>query len=353
MPRARAHRSWLVAALAALAVAVVPAGAAVANPAPGGGGATQIPVSFRVKLLNQSGVPCVEVPPPAGQEVTVRGHITGPAGKVATGQKIDGGLYSHGDGYDERFWIAPGGFSVAGDLAGRQGSTSVTIDRLGYGASDKPNGNGVCYGTEATVLHQIVEQLRAGTYQADKRPTFGRIALVGHSASGFVIEQEAAAFHDVQALGVISSGELSVTPRTLQRATEQQQRCANPATSPNGYAGLEANDQQFRDDHIFNVEEPVARALIANRTKDACAGTRNVQALVANPARNATIKLPVLLLTGANDAFFPNIERQAPTYAGSQVTQRKIPQTGHAIAFGRTAPQFRSELAAWLKGNRF
>jgi pimeloyl-ACP methyl ester carboxylesterase len=299
---------------------------------------------------------------PTDEHVTVRGHLTGPASRLEH-DRVDGTLYSHGDGYDESFWRyrKDKNYDFSDDMAGR-GHISVTIDRLGYGDSDKPNGNGICFGTEADVLHQIIGQLRDGTYSGKHTPRFDKIGLVGHSASGFIVEQEAAGFHDIDALGVLSSGEPNATPLVLERTGEQQMRCVaslpgliglGDGGAANGYAPLEANAQQFRADHLYNVERAIADDLTAHRTNDACAGTRNAaQAVAGDPVRNSLITVPVLVMAGANDALFPHPGLQALTYTQSRkVTTHELPDTGHAIAFGRTAPQFRDNMNSWLDEN--
>lgn len=341
-----------VGAVLATTAGLLAGGPAVSSATERGGDTVSVPVEFPVTLQNRTGLPCVQTPGP--RNAVVRGRIVGPKKQVEAGT-VAGTLYSHGDGYDANFWSYDrnANYDYTADMA-RRGKVSVTFDRLGYGRSDKPNGNAVCLGTEADVASQIVGQLRGGTYRGAPatKPRFSRVGLVGHSASGFVVEQEAAAFRDVDALGVISSGELSVTPRVLQRGLEQQQRCL---TSPDGYAGLEANAAEFRADHIApNTEPAIADDLTARRTRDACAGTRNVVQIVAgNPLRNNLIRVPVLVAAGQQDRFFPNANLQAPTYSGSpKVTLKQFPDTGHALLFGRTAPAVRDVLSAWLTENR-
>lgn len=314
-------------------------------------------VEFSVVTSNNSGLPCATTP--GNEHVVVRGHLTGPRSEIESSH-VEGTLYSHGDGYAEYFWRYPGDddYNYVDEMA-RRGHVSVSIDRLGYGASDKPNGNSLCFGVEADVLHQIVGQLRQGSYHGDRTPRFDRVGLVGHSASGLIADQEAAAFHDVDALGVLDSGSLNATPLVLQRAAEQQARCAlapdataallNPR-SPAGYAALEADGAQFSSDHISNVEPEIARDLVDRRTKDACAGTRNsAQALAGNPVRNNLITVPVLVLAGAQDKLFPNPGLHAATYThSSRVTVREVRDAGHAVAFARTAPDFHNDMDDWL-----
>jgi pimeloyl-ACP methyl ester carboxylesterase len=332
-------------ALAGLSVAV-PGGVAHAS---GGGDATSVAVAFDVVTTNHSGLPCDPLTLGAGHR-TVRGHLTGPGAELDS-DEVDGTLYSHGDGYDETFYRYPGDedYDYVDQMA-RRGHVSVSIDRLGYGESDRPNGNSTCFGTEADVLHQIIGQLRQGSYHGEATPRFGRVALVGHSASGLIAEQEAAGFHDIDALGVLDSGELDAQPLVLLRAGEEQARCL---TSRDGYVPLEASDAEFRSDHLYNVEPDIADHLTAHRTEDACAGLRNSgQAVAGNGVRNNTITVPVLLLAGAEDRLFQNRGPQAATYSRSpKVTVELVPETGHAVAFSRNAPIFQADMDRWLDAN--
>lgn len=314
-----------------------------------------IPVSFDVVLRNDSGLPCDTSNPLtsliASHHETVRGHITGPRSALDR-DHLDGTLYSHGDGYDESFWrfTHNEAYNYVDEMA-RRGHVSVSIDRLGYGDSSKPNGNFLCYGTEASVLHQIIGQMRHGHYQGEHTPRFQKVGLVGHSASGFIVEQEAAGFHDIDALGVLDSGELSTQPLVAIRAGQEQTRCVTDMH--NGYAALEANGAQFRHDHIYNVEPDIADYLTKHRTEDACAGIRNAgQALAGNGVRNSLIRIPVLVLGGADDMFFQRFGLQAKEYIQSpKVTVRVVPDTGHAIAFSREHHKFYSDMNHWLDDN--
>ena len=361
-------RGWRVRAglfsAAALTVGIAATGMApgTAYADSGSSGISSVPVSFRVTLRNDSGIPCDTSNPATSllggvlgdQQVTVRGHITGPSGALDSGH-LDGTLYSHGDGYNETFWrfTRDESYNYVDEMAHR-GHVSVTIDRLGYGDSSKPNGNQVCYGTEATVLHQIIGQLRDGHYQGHQTPRFSQIGLVGHSASGLIVEQEAAGFHDIRALGVLDSGTLAVQPLSVVRTGEEQARCVAGIAGPdNGYAPLEADGQQFRNDHLFNVEPNIADYLAAHRTFDACAGLRNaVQGLAGNAARDSLIRVPVLVLGGAEDKLFQRFELQAKAYTQSpRVSVQIVPDTGHAIAFSREHQTFYNDMNRWLDDN--
>ncbi len=329
------------AAVLAAALGLVVTGTATAQT-----GVESRPVSFEVVTTNRSGVPCVN--PPGEKKVTVRGHLTGPAAELDDGADIT--VYSHGNGYGEYFWRSEEpAYDYVGEMAER-GHVSLTIDRVGYDDSDGPNGNTVCFGTEADVLHQIIDRLRDGDYGGERTPAFDRVGLVGHSASGFIANQVAYGFGGIDALGVLSSGAASAKPLVAQRAGEMQARCL---LDGDGYAPLEANDAQFRADHIHNVEHHVADELTERRNDDACAGTRNAAGAIASDlARNATIDVPVLVMVGSDDSFFGPPEQQAALYGGSpEVTTRTIADTGHAIAFSRNAEAFRDAMDDWLIDN--
>jgi pimeloyl-ACP methyl ester carboxylesterase len=350
------RRRLALAAATSLVIGIGVAGGGAAWADTGSGDIISVPVSFDVVTKNDSGIPCDTSNPltslVGSHHETVRGHLTGPRDELDR-DHVDGTVYSHGDGYRETFWrfTHDEDYNYVDQMA-RRGHVSVTIDRLGYGRSSKPNGNFVCFGTEATVLHQIIGRLRDGHYDADRdhAPRFDKVGLVGHSASGFIVEQEAAGFHDIDALGVLDSGEIATQPLTYIRAGQTQMRCL---TAPDGYAGFEANAAEFRHDHLVNVKPEIADYLTEHRTNDACAGTRNSpQAEAGNGLRNSLIRVPVLVLGGAEDKLFNLFALQAKEYPQSRkVTLRIVPRTGHAVAFSREHRTFANYMDHWLDDN--
>ena len=61
------------------------------------------------------------------------------------------------------------GYDFSRQMASR-GEISVVIDGLGYAPSDRPPGFGVCVGSQADIVHQIVTELRSGRYIATAAP---------------------------------------------------------------------------------------------------------------------------------------------------------------------------------------
>ncbi|MBA2347063.1 MAG: alpha/beta hydrolase [Solirubrobacterales bacterium] len=312
-----------------------------------------LPVSFTVRNTNTSNVPCAA----DGATYEVKGHITGRIDRITAGDAA--ALYVHGLGYGEFFWTyrTVPGYDYATEQAAR-GLVSVTIDRLGYGASGRPDGNEVCYGSEADYLHQIVQQLKSGDYALDGAPSaqFGRIALVGHSAGGFMVEGAAASFGDVDALVVAAFSNLGASPLTLATFGATALQCAtNP--KPGNYGDFGQTDADFAAGHFFDVDPAVAADVLRRRAPDPCQDTGSApQAIVIDALQNLQLKIPVLILSGEQDALFPPPAGalEKALFAGNpDLTQVNLPGTGHAVTLGRSAPQFRTVLGDWLKDRGF
>ena len=197
----------------------------------------------------------------------------------------------------------------------RRGHVSVVIDRLGYGKSGKPPGNSDSYAGQATVAHQIIEQLRSGDYDLagkGRNPAFEVIGLAGHSASVFVAQLEAAIFDDADALVLMSLGDLYPSPLAVTAFASHPghlprgRRAVRRRTGAPQYAYFGQTDADFQRAHLFNVEPKIAEIATARRSRDPCgeSGTA-LTSIVADVLNVPRIGVPVLLLNGKNDALFP------------------------------------------------
>jgi pimeloyl-ACP methyl ester carboxylesterase len=319
------------------------------SPAEAAEAVVSIPVSFEVVNQNRSAAQC----PADGARYTVRGHLTGPASVLRRDIVRAATLYLHGNAVDERIWryTKTEGYNHVAEMA-RAGFVSVSIDRLGYGASDAPPGKENCFGDEADVAHQIVGQLRSGSYRSGgPHPKVGRLALVGHSAAGFVAMAEAYSFRDVDALVVVASGEFA-TPRVVEVVADQQRRCLD---SDHGYEPIYTDEAAFGRDFFFDAEPQIVADVAGARIADSCGGTSFAAAdVTADLAMLATIGVPVLTIAGARDSFFPHPDLQAKLFTGSPDVQTvKLDGMGHGIVLERKAPAFRAALAGWLRDRRF
>lgn len=317
----------------------------------------EIPVTFTVRNTNTSKVPCAA----DGKTYEVKGKLVGQASRLDGDVPEAVALYVHGLGYGAFFWNYKGvdGYDFASMQAGHSNQVSVVIDRLGYGASGKPDGNLVCYGSEADYLNQIVTQLRSGAYTADgaaAKQTFKKVALVGHSAGGFMVEASAYSYKNIDALAVVGFSNapvgLPVYPTFAQTTIDCQ-----TAPLPNNYAFFGKTDADFKAAHFFNADPAVVDKVTAMRAPDPCMDTGSaLPAVVTALMSNSSITVPVLIVNGANDALFgpPGGDLEKALFTGSpDVTQITLGQTGHALTLGRTNRQFRAIMGDWLKGRGF
>jgi pimeloyl-ACP methyl ester carboxylesterase len=314
-------------------------------------------VSFNVKNTNTSGVPCSS----DGASYTVRGHLVGPRRLLAGGPKTAVTLYYHGLSYGEFFWRfkAVRGYDFSAKLA-RAGQVSLVVDRLGYGASGKPPGAMSCYGSQADVAHQMVGALRHGGYTASggRAPKFGKVILAGHSGSGYTVEDEAYSYKDIDGLIEAAFSDGGASPLAVTNAGKTQMICATGGqqvygnSGPSGYAYYGQTDEDFRSASFSDADPAVVAAATRMRTRDPCGETQSaVSTGASNSARAGEVTVPVLIVEGADDKYFPPpaADLQRTQFSGSSdVTALTLPGTAHAVTLGRSAPLFAKTVASWL-----
>lgn len=346
----------------------------------GQGEIVDVPVSFRVENVNRSKVPCLDQP--SGGTVVIRGHLTGPrssllergnpAGPQQDSDQVGNAatLYYHGLGYGEFFWRYKDkpGYDYGAEMA-KRGHVSVTVDRLGYGASTGPDGMRICYGSQATIAKQIIDQLKQGAYTAErgpKPPRFHRVALAGHSAGGFIAEMTAYSFADVDALIVMGYSDTLVTPATLTALTDSAGRCVakperqNGTSGPGHYVRFGPTDADFTAGHIYDMDPEIKAKLLSIRSRDPCGDILSIPpSFVFNQLSVQSMNVPILQLVGANDALFgvagqTGVNLQQLRYVASVDQEgHSVPGTGHAMTLGRSAPKVRAMLDQWLTKRRF
>lgn len=313
------------------------------------------PVSFVVQNANTSAVSC----PTDGATYTVQGHLTGPESALNSSEPKSGTLYLHGLELGEWFWQVPvEGYNHAEEMA-KAGHVSVTIDRLGYGESDHPKGLKSCVGGHASVAHQIVQQLRAGTYGGSVHPQFSRVALAGHSLGGAIAEVEAYSFKDVDAVAVLSYADTALSASALFTAAAWGPTCGlggqPSAKGSPGYVFFTQNQASYRKNFLAKAPPDVFAYGDGLRAKNPCGDLFSaVPSVVTSVLRAKQIKVPVLLLTGSKDLVFDanRFALQKPLYGGP-TTLRIIPGATHGVTVDADAAQFRDALEDWLADNDF
>ncbi len=221
-----------------------------------------------------------------------------PAGKTVQ-------LLVHGLSYDHQYWDwpqSPQTYSYTRS-ATDAGYATFSIDRLGDGISDHPvDGSSVTAESGAYVLHQIVQDLRAGTIG---HTAFTKIITVGHSYGSITSAYEAATYHDVD--GTILSGLLhDYTPASFTAAAND----FYPATSDPKFASSGLNNTYLttvpgtRTQLFFNTANASQAVIAEDEALKQTGTTGEVGSFTAAGPLTPQISVPVLLVMGDSDYLF-------------------------------------------------
>ncbi len=346
-------RRVLPALLTVVAATMLAASAvAVASPdasTPDGGDIVELPIAFSVDNTNRTSVRCAS----DGKPYTIRGTMVAPEAALENPESAT--LYLHAVTQGEFYWRFK---SVPGyDFAHQQaenGNISVTIDRLGYGESDKPPGLDSCFGSQADTADQVVSAMREGDYEVGDGGSpvaFDKVFLAGHSAGGLTATIAAYSFPD-NIDGLINFGwaDQTTSAFTATEVADTTRRCldgGDPGT-PN-YAQFGSDGDRI----LFHSAEPAVREAVARMTNpDPCGDILSFdEAIVADQVGIPQTTAPVLIVAGENDALFPPpaLQLQGARYTGNpdvQVTQ--LANTGHGFNYEATHLESVALVDEWL-----
>ncbi|MGQ0466068.1 MAG: alpha/beta fold hydrolase [Sporichthyaceae bacterium] len=347
-PRSRTFAT--AAALAGLLAAPSLAHGSAAQAAEGG--VVSIPVEFKVKNTNRTPVVCST--PVDGKEYTIRGNIVALESVLKNAKAAT--LYLHAVTQGEFYWNLPvEGYDHVNQMA-KKGHVSVTINRLGYGNSDKPPGLESCFGSQADTSNQVLAALKSGEYTAKSgtAPKFDKVFVAGHSAGGLTATIMAYAFDD--AAGLINYGwnDQPSAAFTFTEAFDTNGRCLRSAagqfeTTPKNYTPFGTDKERI----LFHSAPKEVRAASPAPAPDPCGDLLSFQDGIAANARGvASTTIPVLIIGGANDSLFPppGMEIQAKRYtSSSSVTFKEFAETGHGFGYEASAKDQRELVSEWLK----
>ncbi|ATB29826.1 alpha/beta hydrolase [Melittangium boletus] len=215
------------------------------------------------------------------------------------------------------------------------GFATLALDRIGSGKSSHPLGALVTIETNAYVVHQVIQALRAGTVAGTSgSPGFEKVVLVGHSYGSMTSWYAASDYQDVD--GVILSG----VSHTFQTAAPLSvllplwPAALDPAFLGQGHDLTYLTTRPGTRYTTFYAPSPVDPAVLAldERTK----GTLTLAefapfALVL--ARPLDIRVPVLLVNGTQDALFCG-----PTLTGTVCDSAQALLAAEAPRLGPNAP---------------
>ena len=343
--------------------------AALAAPAAAqAGDVVDLPVSFQVTNTNTSALPCLR----DDAQYTVRGHLVGPRSALESPQSRAVTVYLHGFNVGAFMWRLPGfpQLDLPTALA-KLGHVSLVVDELGYDTSDHPQGLEACFGSQADITHQIVQELRGtGRYRVNdgRGPTFKRVLLAGHDAGAAIADIEAYSYKDIDGLIHLTWADQGFTQTAQTGFANLLPICASggqpaeqgppdrddPAGGPSGYVQF-LTDTQIRQ-NLPDLEPAVVDRLMRLVNRNPCGEFESVlAALQLNTQKLPEIQVPVLY--GYGDLEFlwtqDGLAQEAQLFRGSRdLTTVVFHEVGHFPQFSlRFAPIFQSTIATWLRSH--
>jgi pimeloyl-ACP methyl ester carboxylesterase len=273
----------------------------------------------------------------------------------------------HGIASSTANWDFSRTWSVARALASA-GYVVVSYDQLGFAKSGYTAGGGGTLTTavQRQILHQVVQQVRAGSYTQTTRPNCSKpsgsrplrsdkVVVVGHSAGGLVVAAYPGQYHDVAAM---IQADISASKPTTP--------AAGGGFDPQpGHVDYFQFFQSRQDCETFNAFEPGVVKYVLNI---ACAPpfvltpVGEITGLSQAYADDATYipkigpRIPVLLTSGAQDTTDPPAAaRQDFSYYRSQchcsVSQYTLTNTGHLFMAHKSLVAWVQHVVTWLSAH--
>jgi pimeloyl-ACP methyl ester carboxylesterase len=267
-------------------------------------------------------------------------------------------VLTHGFTYGRSYWdfgYQPETYSYV-RRANEQGRATFNYDRIGVGGSSHPPAADVTIESNAYVLHQIVQALRAGAmgFQA------GNVITVGHSLGSLISMAEAGACNDVD--GVVLSGishsfvTAGVALLVPDLVPTQLDPVLAPRGLPLGYLTTRVGSREARF-YYSPTADPQVVALDEATKESGTAG--EVSTLPTALPFSETIHAPVRVINGDRDQLICGLIlcssplspfRTEHTFYPSAASYSEVllPATGHDIALQTTAPAFAAAVDAWI-----
>jgi pimeloyl-ACP methyl ester carboxylesterase len=307
---------------------------------------------------------CFRVVNPAGTRSTLFGQrfIDGPASSSTPAIVL-----VHGAASSTVDWDLSPKWSVARALASA-GYVVFSYDRLGFAKSAyfkvTGGGNTLTTAVQRRLLHQIVEQVGAGSYRTSAQNTCARrgsavrlrspkVIIIGHSSGGWVVAGYPGEYHDVAAMIQADIAASFATPSAPGGSF------ATDPAHPDYYEFF----QTRQDCERFNTYPPgVVKYVIAR----ACAPPfvltpwGEIKGLAQTLSDDAKYiprigrKIPVLLTSGRYDTTeTPADAREDLAYyhahCGCEASQFIVPNAGHLFMAHKSLPLWINHVVKWLR----
>lgn len=318
-------------------------------------GVVDLPVEFAVDNVNRTRGQCSA----DGEQYTVRGHLTAPAAVLAAEDPAIM-LLVHGTNTGEWIWrLDVQGRNFAHELAAR-GHASVTIDRLGYGSSDIPDGFATCSGAHSDIAQQVVEQLREGDYtvDGDDAVAFDTVFMGGHSSGALVAETAAASFGGVDGLFLTGWAAVGITNDTNRRFLTAYETCLEGGEphsepgDPRGYVHFDATLDDFVEGGLGPDAPPEVVAAVEERWGPNPCGVMvsEPMAILYDLGLVGEIDVPVHLVFGSLDVLRQGVEGYPGLFtSSSEVTETTLENAGHFVTVDEGSERVYDAAAAWME----
>lgn len=286
---------------------------------------------------------------PAKYQVTTWLCSQGPVSDVVQ-VLIPGGSYNH------IYWdfpYKPELYSYA-QAANRAGYTTLNIDRIGTGESDRPPVLRVDVFTNSNVVHQLVQKLRAGEIGGT---SFEKVVLVGHSLGSGVAIGEAARYGDVD--GVIVTGAMhGVNIGAPLIASSFYPALLDPKFGTSVPVGYLTSWPGTRYQAFYFPAEAEQEVIdLDDQTKDTVT-PGEIATFYPNLLLSSNVHVPVFSVIGEVDAAFCTLpcglpgsppETEGLFYpADACLETMVVPGAGHDLNLHANAPDFHAAAEDWL-----
>jgi pimeloyl-ACP methyl ester carboxylesterase len=293
----------------------------------------------------------------AGLPETLYGQLCVPSGARTVAVLVPGASY------DSAYWNSqydPSQLSFVRAM-NNAGYATLDIDRLGTGRSSHPLSALITSLTQALTVHQVIQDLRAGS----QTPAFGSVLLGGHSVGSAIAIIEAGTYHDVN--GVLVTG---LTHGINPIGAVKILATLVPADLDTKFSALGLDPGYLTTDpgtrySSFQAPGPYIAGVASmdEATKDVFAPGEVLDTVLIGVVSTYSklITAPTMLVMGQDDPAFcggllaPNCSTAAtlrasegPYYsAAAQLQTAVVDNWGHSINYAPDAPAYQAAVIAW------
>jgi pimeloyl-ACP methyl ester carboxylesterase len=242
----------------------------------------------------------------------------------------------------------------------RAGFDTLTVDRLGTGASSRPPSALLTAASQASAVHQVIQALRQGRLGAERGD---KVIIGGHSLGSAITSFEASTYHDVD--GVLLTGishRLNDVNAGKFFSTAVHPAALDPAFSRRGYdPGYLTTNPGGRAEYFYapgTAEPGVART--DEHTKDVFASTEAADGIltISSPQSRA-IDVPVLLVDASGDKLMCGMGTDCANAATLKASEGSyyspaarlrtfvLPGFGHDVNLAPNTPDYQRAVTDW------